>query len=421
MKSLLCKFAAAGAVLACFIRPVNAQSVPADPPTNSRASVIESNEREKAKHLTPVEPPPGEQKFDHIEQRYLDPIFNPNPFGVQLGGLPTGGGFSLGPEYVRRDLLREHLTIDANAVGSTKKWYQASTSFSFVDLLNGHFETKVDSGYQNAASMPYYGEGPDSSKEARSDFRRELTTTHTTVLTHFFGQKLTAGYEVGGLVEHIGPGDLGSWQSTTSAYTTANTPGLGTHSNFVTGTSIVDLDLTHPSYDSPSGLNLEATDSQFWDQGGNSESFHLLETQATYYVPFWNGMRTLVFRARNETTFHGADQQVPFYLQPTLGGPDDLRGYDRYRFYDNGSSLLSGEYRWPVSQALELALFGDGGNVYQRPGLIGLRDLRSDGGFGIRFKNKQVTVMRFDVGFSPEGVKLWFVFNPSFSKLSRIF
>jgi hypothetical protein len=29
--------------------------------------------------------------------------------------------------------------------------------------------------------------------------------------------------------------------------------------------------------------------------------------------------------------------------------------------------------------------------------------------------------MRFDVGFSPEGVHVWFVFNDVFGKLSRIF
>ena len=421
MESLLRTLAFTGAALACFIPPVNAQYAPNEPGAPSQADVIESTEHNKAKHLTAATPPHGEQDFDHIEHRYLNPIFNPNPFGVQLGGLPTGGGFSLGPEYVRRDLLREHLTIDANVVGSTKKWYQGTTSFDFVDLLNGHFETKVDGGYQNAASMPYYGEGPDSSKDDRSDFRREFTTTHVAALGHFFGPKLTAGYSVGGLLVHVGPGDQGGWPSTGSIYTEANTPGLQKQSDFAVGTSIVDLDLTHPSYDSPSGLDLEANDSQFWDQSGNHASFHLLQTQATYYVPFWNGMRTLVFRARNETTFHGPDQQVPFYLQPTLGGPDDLRGYERYRFYDNGSSVLSGEYRWPVSQALELVLFGDGGNVYSRAGLIGLRDLRGDGGFGIRFKNKQTTVMRFDVGFSPEGVKVWFVFNGIFTKLSRTF
>ena len=421
MESLLRTLVLTVSVLACLTRPVNAQFALDETEAPSKAQAIESAEHEKAKHLIALTPQRGEQEFDRIEKRHINPILNPNPFGVRFGGLPTAGGFSLGPEYVQRDLLREHLTIGANAAGSTRKWYGTTASLDFVDLFNGHFEAKVDGGYQNAASMPYYGEGPDSSKDGRSDFRREFTTTHAAGLGHFFGQKLTAGYAVGGLLAHVGPGDRSDWPSTGSVYTNANTPGLQKQSDFVVGTSIVDVDLTHPSYDSPSGLEVEASDSQFWDQSANHASFHLLQTQATYYVPFWNGMRTLVFRARNETTFHGIDQQVPFYLQPTLGGPDDLRGYERYRFYDNGSSVLSGEYRWPVSQTLELALFGDGGNVYQRAGLIGLRDLRGDGGFGVRIKNKQTTVMRFDVGFSPEGVKVWFVFKGIFNKLSRTF
>lgn len=401
--------------------PLHSQTSAAVTSAGTRADAIMHDEQEKAEHLTPQRPPPGEWEFDRIEKRYLDPIFNPNPFGARLGGLPTGGGFSLGPEYVRRGLLGEHLTIGASAVGSTKKWYSLATSFSFGDLFNGHLEVKLDGGYQNAASMPYYGEGPGSTTAGQSDFRREFTTTHAVALGHYFKEKLTAGYSIGGLLAHVGPGDLGGWTPTDKIYTEADTPGLLKQSDFVVGTSLIDLDLTHPSYDSPSGLDLEADDSQFWDQSANRASFHLLQTQATYYVPFLNGMRTLAFRARNETAFHGADQQVPFYLQPTLGGPDDLRGYDRYRFYGNGSSTLSGEYRWPVSQALELALFGDGGNVYQRPGLIGVRSLLGDGGFGIRFKNKQTTVMRCDVGFSPEGVHVWFVFNGIFSKLSRTF
>jgi hypothetical protein len=33
--------------------------------------------------------------------------------------------------------------------------HAATTSCNLVDLFNGHFEVKVDGGYQNAASMPY--------------------------------------------------------------------------------------------------------------------------------------------------------------------------------------------------------------------------------------------------------------------------
>jgi hypothetical protein len=387
----------------------------------SRAQAVADAEQEKAKHLTPQKPPRGERKFDHIQKDILAHIFNAQGPSLKFGGIPTGGGFSLGPQYTRQDLLADHLTWNTYVVGSTKKWYGGASSFDFHDLLNGHLELSTDGGYQNAASVWYFGEGPDSSKSNKTDFNREFTTTHFAALGHFFDQKLTMGYIVGGLLVHVGPGDLSGTPSTDTLFTEANTPGLTQQSNFVTGTTTIQLDLSRPGFSNPEGLQLEADDSQFFDQSGNQANFHLLATQATYYLPLTNGMRTLVFRVQNQTAFAEDNQVVPFYLQPTLGGPDDLRGYDRYRFYADGKSVVTAEYRWSISQTLEMAIFGDGGNVYVRPGLIGFRDLRGDGGFGFRVKNKQVSVMRFDVGFSPEGVHVWFVFNDVFGKFSRIF
>jgi hypothetical protein len=392
-----------------------------DAGSSSRAQAVADAEQEKAKHLEPQEPPRGERKFDHIERAILGPIFNTNGPALKFGGIPTGGGFSLGPQYTRQDLLADHLTWNTFIVGSTRKWYGGATSFNFHDLLNGHLELSTDAGYQNAASVWYFGEGPDSSKNNKTDFDREFTTTHISALGHFFDQKLTMGYIVGGLLVHVGPGDLSGTPSTDKLFTEANTPGLAQQSNFITGTTIIRLDLSRPGFSNPVGLQLEANDSQFFDQSGNQANFHLLETQGTYYVPLTNGMRTLVFRVRNQTAFPEDNQVVPFYLQPTLGGPDSLRGYDRYRFYANGNSVATAEYRWSISQTMEMAIFGDGGNVYVRPGLIGFRDLRGDGGIGFRLKNKQTSILRFDVGFSSEGVHVWLVFNDVFGKFSRTF
>jgi hypothetical protein len=378
-------------------------------------------EQEKAKHLEPQEPPKGERKFDHIERAILGPIFNTNGPSLKFGGIPTGGGFSLGPQYTRQDLLADHLTTNVYFAGSTRKWYGGAASFDFHDLLNGHLELRTDGGYQNSASVWYFGEGPNSSKDNKTDFRREFTNAHFSALSHFFDQKLTLGYTLGGLLVNVGPGDLSGTPSTDTVFTEADTPGLVHQSDFITGTAIIRLDLSRPGFSNPRGLQLESDDSQFFDRSGNQANFHLLQIQATYYVPITNGMRSLVFRVRNQTAFARDPLAVPFYLQPTLGGPDDLRGYDRYRFYGNGTSVASAEYRWSISQTIEMAIFGDGGNVYQRPGLIGFRDFHGDGGIGFRIKNKEATVMRFDVGFSSEGVNVWFVFNDAFGKISRIF
>jgi hypothetical protein len=394
-------------------------SQPPDPPM-SRADEITSAEQTKAQHLLPLEMPRGERDFVKIEDKVVIPLFEPpNGFGAMVGGLPTGAGFSLGPQYARRDLLRDNLVSDTYVVGSTALWWRGQTSLEAPSLMDGHLSVGLDAAYEDAASVFFYGEGPTSSTSGKSNFRREFTTAHFESAVHLGGNRLVLGYRLGGLLVHIGPGRLSD--PTTTLYTATEVPGLDQQPQFITGTGFVHLDFTKTGFSNPSGFKLQAENTQFWDKTYHAYSFDLLGTQAEYYFTFANGMRALAFRARNETSFVQGDNQVPFYLQPTLGSSDDLRGYDRYRFYGNGSSLVNAEYRWSVAETLEMAIFADGGDVYQRPGLIGVRDARGDGGIGFRFKNKDATFMRFDLGFSPEGVHVWFVFNPIFGPLHRSF
>ncbi len=236
------------------------------PSTGDTASGIIDAEKAKAKSLSPVAPSHGEEEFDRYEEKILDPLTNPNGLTFKAGGLPTGGGFSLGPRYIRRDWLHEHLISDSYLVGSTKKWYKGQSTLDFVGLMDNHLQLTAAGAYQNAASMPYYGEGSNSSKDNRSDFRREFTSAHFGGQFHFLDQKLSAGYSVGGLLVNVGPGDRGGWPSTDKIFNEANTPGLEKQSNFITGTASITANLTTPSFSNPKGLILEAQDTQFWDQ-----------------------------------------------------------------------------------------------------------------------------------------------------------
>ena len=107
---------------------------------------------------------------------------------------------------------------------------------------------------------------------------------------------------------------------------------------------------------------------------------------------------------------------MPFYLQPVLGDSHDLRGYARFRFRDNNSVALSGEYRWEVMPGFDMALFVDAGRVFAKPGDLSLNNLRYTGGFGFRFKTRDAVVMRVDTGFSREGFTLWFKFSDVYSR-----
>jgi outer membrane protein assembly factor BamA len=105
---------------------------------------------------------------------------------------------------------------------------------------------------------------------------------------------------------------------------------------------------------------------------------------------------------------------VPFYLQPTLGGSNDLRGFRAYRFYDNAAMVLNAEYRWEVFSGMDMAIFGDAGKVAPRWRDLDLSDLEASYGFGMRFNVRNAVFLRIDTAFSHEGFQIWFKFNNVF-------
>jgi outer membrane protein assembly factor BamA len=101
---------------------------------------------------------------------------------------------------------------------------------------------------------------------------------------------------------------------------------------------------------------------------------------------------------------------VPFYMQPVVGGSDDLRGFRPYRFRDNNSMVLNAEYRFETFSGLDTALFVDGGKVFPNYRQFNFANLEGSVGFGLRFNVRNAIFLRIDVGFSHEGYMLWIKF-----------
>ena len=104
-------------------------------------------------------------------------------------------------------------------------------------------------------------------------------------------------------------------------------------------------------------------------------------------------------------------------MQPSLGAADDLRGFRPFRFYDDNTFIMNGEWRWEVLSSVEGALFIDAGKVFPRPGSLNFKHLEKSYGGGLRFRapSTGALVMRMDVAASREGVQFWFVFNDIFA------
>ena len=135
---------------------------------------------------------------------------------------------------------------------------------------------------------------------------------------------------------------------------------------------------------------------------------------AQQYISFTNRRRVIALRAHAVFTDPRAGEFVPFYLQPTLGGSDSLRGFRAWRFYDNNRVVMTGEYRWEVFSGLDMALFADSGEVFHRVRDFAFSDLEQSYGFGFRFNVRNDVFLRLDTGFSREGFQIWFKFNNVF-------
>ena len=117
---------------------------------------------------------------------------------------------------------------------------------------------------------------------------------------------------------------------------------------------------------------------------------------------------------RLETTL-GDDDQVPYFLLPSLGSGSTLRGYSSWRFRDRHALLLSGEWRWiPNRMALDMAFFYDTGMVAPRLDAIALDSRVSDVGVGLRFHAPARTPLRVEFAKGSEGLRLVFAASAAF-------
>jgi outer membrane protein assembly factor BamA len=190
-------------------------------------------------------------------------------------------------------------------------------------------------------------------------------------------------------------------------------PGLGDDADFVRAHASVDLDTRQPRNARRGGWH-RAEYSHYGDRDGRW-SFDRLDVDLRQFASILSERRVFTARAFLSTASAASGQAVPFYLMPTLGGNETLRGFRAYRFRGPHALLLQGEYRFEVWSGLDAALFYDAGKVALRRLDLDLRDLEKNYGFGFRFNTDHGTILRIDTALGGrEGVHFWVVFGGTF-------
>jgi outer membrane protein assembly factor BamA len=274
---------------------------------------------------------------------------------------------------------------------------------AFVDFSTTH---------RNISEMPYYGVGPDSVKDGRSNYRLEETNVEVRP-----GVRIVKGLRAAAvgswLAVNTGPGHSSRYISADLQYGPGTAPGIDHQTNFWRGGGLIEYDWRNraSSSEATSGGKYSAQYVRYLASGHSQNSFLRLDLDAEQYIPLFNRTRVIALRGESSLTTTRETQAVPFYLQPTLGGPNTLRGYRFNRFYGDNSTMVTGEYRWQAYPLLEVVAFADAGKVFNKWEQWNFHDLESNVGFGLRFKGRRGVAFSFDTAFSHEGFQIWFRMN----------
>jgi len=371
--------------------------------------MIETARIEKETNLAPETQPKGERIIESAEKSVPYRLLTGelNGFSVGLGNYMPGTGFAIGPQYRRSDLLGGNLTLRVGTRVSVNESYGGRLDLSLPNLFGGRAFLDFSAMHRDISEMPYYGAGPDSLKSGRSDYRLEDTNVELRPGFRPF-QKLRVGLIGSYLAVNVGPGHASRYISAERQFSPEVAPGIDRQTNFWRGGGFVEYDWRDRASNPTSGGKYSAQYVRYLDRDLGGSSFLRLDLDASQYLPLLNRTHVIALHGSSSLTTTSGSQRVPFYLQPTLGGPDTLRGYRAYRFYGDNSVMLNAEYRWNLSPILGMVAFADGGKVFDRWEQWNLHGIESDVGFGFRVKPRSKIAFSFDTGFSHEGFQLWF-------------
>jgi hypothetical protein len=385
---------------------------------DSRTAEIEQQRDAKQAKLAPDNPSTWEQRLIYIKDaKVLERISaGIAGFRVKIGGMPTGGGFALGPEYFREDLAGGKLTVNAALQATGRQWWKGSAGVGSNVLGRGKVFWEAHASHYDYNSLTYYGPGPDSEKSARSNYRLEATEFNS-MLGARPHRYLRFGGSVGYLRPNVGPGQDGRYISTDRAWRdNPLAPGTEQQTDFFRSGVFAQLDYRDNPFGPRSGGNYTLRFDDYQDRDLSRHDFRRLDLELQQYVPLYNKRRVIALRARSVQSFTRSGQTVPFYQQATIGGADDLRGYRPYRFHDRNMVVMNAEYRWEVFSGLDMALFADAGRVSPKGFDFKVSDLETSVGFGLRFNVRNAPFLRIDVGFSHEGFQVFLKFNGAFAQ-----
>lgn len=378
-----------------------ARAQDAQAPPATRAEALQQQRQAKAAAAQPPSKPGFTTRlWDFIESSYGPQATQYNGITPRVGSVTSGGGFALGARYRNTLLFDRRAALRVNVMGSTKRYYRMGAEFEARRIGGTPLFVAADIEQYEFPQEDFFGLGADSEQADRTNFLlRNFRTGARTGVTLFDAITIGAGLALERPA--VGDGRDSAYPTVDERFTDADAPGLSTQPTFLMTRAFVDLDRVGDPEHPRTGGRLQITFTNASDRDTGAYSFRQLDVDARQYFPFFQGKRVFVVRGLLTTTDTDAGRDVPFYMQPFLGGRRTLRGYDDQRFRGPHLLLLQAEYRFEVWPALDMAVFYDAGEVEARRQDLDLSGLKTDYGVSFRFGGENA-LFRFDVAFGGE-------------------
>ena len=338
-------------------------------------------------------------------------------FYVDTGNFISGEGWiSAGPGY-RRSILEDRARLDVSAAVSWNYYTMAQGSFELPHLANDRVSLGVQGRYQDSLAVDYFGLGNDSQKSDQTAYR--FKNVDVLAFGHVQANRWLA---FDGRIGWIPRPDLRAAAgrvtvpNTVDRFTEATAPGITSQPAFLhSDLSIIADSRDHAGHPTAGGL-YRATAAVYSDRDGGAYTFRRFEAEGAQFVPLWTPRWILALRAWGVFSDSASGATVPFYLMPTIGGKNTLRGFYSYRFHDNDMAAVNVESRWALLTHMDVALFSDSGEVAHVASDLNFHDARRSYGGGVRFHNATSTLLRIDAGHSTEGWRVYFVMSDPFKR-----
>lgn len=386
---------------------------PGDAPT--RAAALEAARIAREETLAPESRTLIERALFFVEEeRVLQRLNPPEGFYPVAGSLVRGGGLAGGVGFRQRP-WRDHLFFDLSGAWSYKNYRQAQVGLSAPHLGGSPVEAGVGVRWYDFPQEDFFGLGPQTSRVDRVSFTLRGTDIFAQTMARRAGWLVTR-VRVGQHRYGVATGTDPRFPSVEDRFTDLSAPGLADAPALSYAEGAIGIDTRDQAGNTRSGGLYNLSFGAYRDGAADAFDFNRIDVKLLHVIPIFDKKRGIALHAAASRIDPIGTSRVPFFLMPTVGGADSLRGFREFRFRDAAAIVLNAEYRWEAFSGLDLALFVDAGDVGPTwRSLVG-RHLRSAWGMGFRFNTNRHVFLRVDAAGGREGPRIWVAMGPVFRR-----